>query len=1769
MADYTLTIYQDDDVTPLFEVGTAAAHAHPYLVMPEAFGEAEVDLQQGKALIGQINVRVIDPQDGATQADRYLTGLLANASGYSALNGRRAVLAQVSPAVVVQDGVCFGVTLADDFASFDLQLRDIRERGRKVQVFARSGTTTVFPRGVLDGYGRLPASYFGEDRWLVAPTDYLTGTYRVTPAQFGRQIGSIYFPTLPKIVPTKYVFTDRMRAASGWSTRIIDGESKAIHADIEILWRPVGGSTWTHLRDIETIPIDGITPFATQVAQIRDASGQLVTANVVAGILVGFVDDGQTRPTDGQRVEWLVLYVGPPSDDYPLHFEGTWGTFTRNLLRGDYCGVDESGNTIDPRLRYDESAVLAIDTPVRIRITEPQDDLRTVLEELCAGIGAAPALNDVGEISPIVYHLPDASETLPEINDSNAQPIAGWDHPTDNAVTVVEVKYQRDYRVPLDDDPKSERSAGDGLASREITIRRAPDDLVSALGEHELKLDLWMFRAAGTVEGQPVSGELVDEIAAQVAVERQHQAIDRFAYGGVSSAAQISASEFSALRAGDWVLDARSWRPNYATGKRGGNTFGQVVSIRKLNPAWWEVHLVDAGPEDQPIDQPTLGTVTAAADGIVSVPVDTVPEGGEARVDYALSSTVPATDSPLWTFLDRTESAATLKSPPQPAGSTFWIRSRGEGIARRPSAWTNAVSVVIPGTARVLAASVSIDALGRATASWDANASTLGMRLTFAAHSEDADPPDPLTSTQDVDASAGAAVLTGLTVRPGETLTVDFEPWTGWTGSAVSGTAGDKVRRQAGVAADESSYSLDLREIGRAPDDSTATFDGPWGSKLVEVRTFEALVAQPYAVDSWPAISGDPTQGPFTARVPVVFDVPPQGYARLVYVVGILADGTPGAIERLTILPTGTEPDLVTGLTVLVNDADGSATIRVDVADRTGSIRYAYAVDSDPDWPADATIEAGTVLALTGSATVTLAAGTVDYLETLRFRCCAYTGADGTGYDGAGDHGPIVGGEDLRLPSDVTLTQTTASEAGGVGTFGATLHDASGICTAIEKFTRSGAGDWVGPILITGTPTNGTEYTATVSLQEDHQSQIKIRATYTKNGSVGYVECPSPGFDAGQIPNIAVVPDIDEVARTASAAVSGDFDTASIKIVASTSATPAAATVRAATAINGRDLTPADIGALVTELTAGDTVYFAAFGYSEEDGGGNESTSLAVAQKTVGVVAPLLEVSSESEASSTGTFAVTLRDPSGVATAIYYRTKSGSGAWGSWTLKTGTPSNGITYTETVSLVEDHLSYIEFRVDYSLLGLAKSLSLKSSGFDKGKVPDLSLVPRISETGAVSCEIQGDFDTASAKVAASSSGYPTDTTVRAAPALNGRIVPAATVGALVTLNVGETAYLKAFGYSATGGGGTESSVAITASITRGASYTPKVQTSVTRSGTTATVALTVTDTLKRVTAVEFNKREGGSYGGWVSTWDAATGTAGADASLTRSEGVSLARDSELLWRVTYTDENGDSKTLGDAVTFPLYVMPKVKAEITRSGTTATVTVSAEDPRLVITDIQWSSQAQGGTATSFSSTWSSSTGTPGTDATLTRSKTFTVVDGADLAVRYQVTFTDESGASKIIADTLTVSNLASVAKTIRMPAAELMPDENSMSWSMIFGVLSPGALATAVFTGAVVLPVGVTITAVRARLYRANTSATATCVLYELLDDGSNSALATLSHSTTGWQTVSASLSKLVGSSAFVTLITLDPDTAANDASVMWWEFDYTVPSYAKTY
>jgi hypothetical protein len=148
-------------------------------------------------------------------------------------------------------------------------------------------------------------------------------------------------------------------------------------------------------------------------------------------------------------------------------------------------------------------------------------------------------------------------------------------------------------------------------------------------------------------------------------------------------------------------------------------------------------------------------------------------------------------------------------------------------------------------------------------------------------------------------------------------------------------------------------------------------------------------------------------------------------------------------------------------------------------------------------------------------------------------------------------------------------------------------------------------------------------------------------------------------------------------------------------------------------------------------------------------------------------------------------------------------------------------------------------------------------------------------------------------------------------------------------------------------------------------------------------------------------------------------------------------------------------------------------------------------------------------------------------------------------------------------------TVASPASLSKTLRIPHTELLPESSAQSWFVLNAFTRPNtANVVVILRGAVVLPKGVTITDVAARMYRqSSTNDQAACAVVRINDDGTTTGLATINHSGTGWNTNSQSVSQLVGDEAYSIEVQLRGQAAVTDARFMWLEITYTMPSYDK--
>lgn len=790
---YELTVYEEDDTTARFVVSTDPAHANPYLKPPTSFAAQEVDFANGAASIGQINVQIVDKRTTPTdQATGFLTALLANSDGHSQINGYRAVLTEDSGAgaVVLLDGVVRSARLLDSFVTYDLELRDIRERERKIRAFETTDTPTVLPRGVMDGFGvQNGAQYSG-----VPPTQPLTGFYRLDAANRGEiEIND------DSTREPEQVLTAPMREALESVAPLAGSPQVIVHDRWKLLWRDkAAGGAYTVVEQI-----------AHQHPDLPGGGGRLpYTAGerLIGGVRINNVISGDTLPSNGQEVEFIVRYDGPVTEDWNYHLQGlTVGELLRNGYRGDY-------STDAPRIRYNETALLALNTPARAKIRAPVEDFRSWAEQHAYPIAhAAPTLNAAGEIAPITYLLPDASETLVDLDDANCRPVGGgWSHGSEEAKNLVVVKYKRDSRIPPG--PDEELALSDQIHTTEVTIERRVQASIDLLGERRLEINSDLLRAVGTTLGRPLTGDLADETGARVAERIAQMASDRLVLGGQYFVLEgrRSVADVEGLREGAWVTTSASWMPDYLSGERGLSRLAQIVSRRPRNAAWVEFVLLDAGSAAAPHTQPTLGTLTVDAAGVVSIPVSALGTG-EARVDYAVASTEPAANSELWTFLDRVAALPeTLVTPELPAGGTAWVRTRGEEAGRRPSAYTSAVSIAIPQTPRVADVAVKLNPDLTVRVEWTPNAYCGGVRIAYEVHPLATVP----TFADDVEVDAGdvTATLPDLTVALGEMVSVIVTPFPTWTGSAVSGTAGPEVRADTGLVTTPD-YSINAQLI--------------------------------------------------------------------------------------------------------------------------------------------------------------------------------------------------------------------------------------------------------------------------------------------------------------------------------------------------------------------------------------------------------------------------------------------------------------------------------------------------------------------------------------------------------------------------------------------------------------------------------------------------------------------------------------------------------------------------------------------------------------------------------------------------------------------------------------------------------------------------------------------------------------------------------------------------------------------------------------------
>jgi hypothetical protein len=834
-----LTIFStDDDLVVLAGYGAAdvngnvttatfstdPAHVRPYLKYVDDVGESTVDFLTGGSVIGQLMAEIVDKRRTAADKDTGIfTYLLADGDGETQLLGVRVVFRQQRDDgtwEVIFDGTCGEITHPKK-TTFKMMLRDARERERIMHGFTRASGTCIWPRlgpkegigmhkeysGILPGFVEIGArsmprvrgfrmQYFeahtfadGSVAGMVVVPD---SSDPFSSETWARETSKEYRDLL-----TKYGQASARSDGAGTPVRLFN--------DVLIEWSATGGAgSYTAIGPMPFAPWESaaLSNFWTNVFMLEgvgdfnnpnDESATTAASArsfIVFNVTAAEIAAGK-KPANGAIVYVRVISNTAPTKDVPLYIEDRFGTLLKKIYDGEYSLPD----TFIP-VRYDAASVatMALNTEMAIaRIEEPVEDLRSWLEENVYVVsGYAPTIQN-GKIVPVKYEVPDENVVLFQLDDTNTID-ATWQHGSGNVINQVIFEYEREVLATA----LTSMQQVTPVTQKVILERnRLTADSQRRHGTKPKKFAPVTLRSLVSpyVAFQRVP---VNETAPVIFAKRSEELLRRFTNGAQLIASRHPRSAaIDALLPGTWVIVACSWLPDYVTHERGINRLAQIVTVRRSMPHVREFDLLDAGPYDQPIAQPTLGVFTENADGSVSIAVTGVPAGGKAEVQYALGEVVPDTNSGEWLtatpILSANGSART--QPGLWPGRLLWARVRGTQDGARASAWTvpvnsrlNDVALLRHFTLKIEQDSNSAN-YGKPVVAWENLSGTLGVRVRYEVYAKGAAMPAVLTQNADFDATLETGVVP-VTLRAWQQVAVQLVGYPGFAAGVVSGAAG-------------------------------------------------------------------------------------------------------------------------------------------------------------------------------------------------------------------------------------------------------------------------------------------------------------------------------------------------------------------------------------------------------------------------------------------------------------------------------------------------------------------------------------------------------------------------------------------------------------------------------------------------------------------------------------------------------------------------------------------------------------------------------------------------------------------------------------------------------------------------------------------------------------------------------------------------------------------------------------------------------------------
>lgn len=867
---------------------TDPAHARPAMMVVLEGVDISVDLIEASIAIGSLQVEVQDNRRLGGQETGWLTYILADAQGHSNLIGQRLSFKQIDQfgAEYNVDLLIVDIALNKQKTSYKLTTRDMRERERTMRLFYRAEESVVWPpplldaanTGIRDGYGRknpgdptspalLPAS-----RGARATFKYVNWDAAIPLGQMVLE-GPVWVDLDPAgpldwhNLLGKYNLEGGSGGYDDSFTPTAQGSRllKARVTGMTIQWRPWGSTgAWTELRNFPVWEThfnatSSIAPVSYGFFYAKTKSGPGRGVQALLGGLYASWFDFTKLPTEGQDIAIRVLSGLPPSEEAPIYYEGTFGTFLKRCYDGFY-------SLQAPGIRYNAAVMadLEVNTPI-MRLVQTKiepEGLRWLQEHWYKPMRMIPLINAAGELVPTKFDLPDASVSLVTLDNANVED-AEWKHGSGDAVTGVEFTYKRDYL-----------GTNNRLSSIDVHVDRLDAPGVTRVGDRTIKFDPATVRevTANVTDSYGQAGGKEAEYGYYLAQQIQTALLDRFALGGQHCMATALRSDpnVRGLIGGQWVIMAVSWLPDYVSKLRGINRLMQIVDVKDTDPTLRHLELVDAGPYNTPTPVPSLADITASLINTrIKVLVGNVPADTFVRVDVATSPTQPGATSPLWMMLGRERGAGTkiIYSGKLSAGVTY-IRVRHEQEGRRPSAWVLYGSTLTVPSELLTDMKADIQADGAVVLTWTPDVAVGGLRLYYQMVDPVTGTPSTLTTFVDVNGALGTYTLPGK-LKQYHRMIVDAITYPGFAAGAVTGAAGITRRLQEAVRQED---QILLPEMQEANSETALTgfleltpYDPSSLIHSVELQAYSGLV-QAY---NWTVVAPDGA-GKYLGSVPLV-----------------------------------------------------------------------------------------------------------------------------------------------------------------------------------------------------------------------------------------------------------------------------------------------------------------------------------------------------------------------------------------------------------------------------------------------------------------------------------------------------------------------------------------------------------------------------------------------------------------------------------------------------------------------------------------------------------------------------------------------------------------------------------------------------------------------------------------------------------------------------------------------------------------------------------